>query len=226
MYWHRLVVALLAPTILLVPACNSQPDCMGRLHPYNGKCLSTMAIEYVACTEGRGISTTTEIGGGVAGTLKVVANASLNLAFKKTEQEDTPVALQIVKDCMEIAKRSASAANPEQRVATNYLQRFDRFLQEWQRNQINQTPSITLSSSTARIGEQVTVTGSKFWPGEVVDIYVEGIQVPPPATADDQGSFTVVVTVPSSALPDIDTVIVASGRTSAKSARFPFHVAA
>jgi hypothetical protein len=185
-----------------------------------------MAIEYVACTEGRGISTTTEIGGGVAGTLKVVANASLNLAFKKTEQEDTPVALQIVKDCMEIAKRSASAANPEQRVATNYLQRFDRFLQEWQRSQINQTPSITLSSSTARIGEQVTVTGSKFWPGEVVDIYVEGIQVPPPATADDQGSFTVVVTVPSSALPDIDTVIVASGRTSAKSARFPFHVAA
>jgi hypothetical protein len=155
------------------------------------------------------------------GSLKVVANASCELAYKKTQHEDTPVALQIVKHCMEIAKMTASAANPEQRVATNYVHRFDRILQEW----VSQTPNIALSTNTARIGEQVTVTGSNFLPNEMIDIRVQGILVPA-TQADDQGSFTAVVTVPSSAQPDVDTAISATSRTSAKSARATFRVAA
>jgi hypothetical protein len=42
----------------------------GGLQPYKNKCLSNMAIEYVGCTEGRGIGPTTEISGGIGGTLE------------------------------------------------------------------------------------------------------------------------------------------------------------
>jgi hypothetical protein len=152
-------------------------------------------------------------------------NPSLKLAYKTTQQEDTPVALRIVKYCMEIAKRSSSVTDPEQRVATEYVHRFDQDLQEWQRDQVIQTPSIMLSTDTARIGEQVTVRGTRFWPNEMVDIYVHATMVAT-ATADPRGGFTEVITVPSSAPPDFDTVVSATGRTSAKTDTASFHVVA
>jgi hypothetical protein len=177
-----------------------------------------MAIEYVGCTEGRGISPTTEISGGIGGTLKVVANASLKLAYKKTKQENTPVALEIVKNCMEIAKSNASAADPEQGIATAYIQ-------QWQQELVHQTPMLTLSSSSARIGEQVTVSGSKFWPNEMVDILVHATIVAQ-VNADEKGAFSTVITVPSSAPPpDFPTSISATGQTSSRTAKRPFQTA-
>jgi hypothetical protein len=184
-----------------------------------------MAIEYVGCTEGRGISPTTEIGGGVGGTLKVVANASLNVAYKKTKQENTPVALEIVKDCMAIAKSNAAASDPEQGTATAYQQRFDQALRQWQQDQVEQTPTLTLSSSSARIGEQVTATGSKFWANEMVDIILHATLVEQ-TQADEDGAFSAVITVPSSAPPpDFDTLIRATGQASSKTAKASFHTA-
>jgi UDP-N-acetylenolpyruvoylglucosamine reductase len=184
-----------------------------------------MAIEYVGCTEGRGISPTTEIGGGIGGTLKVVANASLKVAYKKTKQENTPVALQVVKDCMEIAKSNSSAADPEQTIATNYQQQVEQSLQEFRQKQVNETPTLMLSSGSARKGEQITVSGSNFWPNETVDIRVQASLVDQ-VKADAQGAFSTTITIPSSAPPpDFDTTITASGETSAKTAEHPFHTA-
>jgi hypothetical protein len=182
-----------------------------------------MAIEYVGCTEGRGVNTTRELGGGIGGTFKVVANASLNLAYKKSQQENTPVALEIVKDCMEIAKSSGSGA--EQSLAVAFQQRADQYLQQWQRKQVEQTPHITLSSTSARIGEQVTVTGSKFSPNEMVDIKVH-VEIVDQVKADGSGAFSEDITIPASApSPDFPTLILATGQSSAKTAKAPFHTA-
>jgi hypothetical protein len=171
------------------------------------------------------MSTSSEIGGGISGTFRVVAKASLNAAYKKSKQEDTPVALQIVKDCMEIAKTSSSASDREQRIATNYQHRAERILQQWQQQQVEQTPTIALSSHSARIGEQVTVTGSNFWPNEMVDIVLHATIVAQ-VNADNKGAFSTVITVPSSAPPpDFDTVISATGQTSSRTAKAPFHTA-
>ncbi len=224
---HSLAFLVLVPLVLLlVPACGgpSQPECPSGLHPYNGKCLSSMAIQYVGCTEGRGVSTTTEIGGGAGGTLKVVADASLKAAYKRTQQEDTPVALEIVKDCMEIARTSSAASDPEQSTAAAYQRQIDQSLQQWQQQQVNETPTLMLSRSTARIGEQVTVRGSRFWPNEMIGIHVQATLVAQ-VKADGAGAFSTVVTVPSSARPNVDTVIIATGQTSAKYAEAPFHTA-
>jgi hypothetical protein len=223
--WLPLALALALLVLLLAPACgSSQPQCTGGLHPYKNKCLSNTAIEYLGCTEGRGFSSTKEISGGLGGTFKVVANATLNLAYKKNQQEDTPVALQIVKDCMEIAKTSSSASDTEQSVAASYEQKAAAYIQQWQQQQVKQTPKLSLSSSSARVGEKVTVEGSNFWPNETVEIYVHATLVDQ-VEADDRGAFSDVITVPSSVPPDFDTQLSAAGQTSAKSARAPFHIA-
>ena len=178
--YRPVLLALLFLMVLLSPACSlpgSQPTCTGGLQPYKGKCLSNLAIEYVGCTEGRGISPTTELSAGVGGTLKVVANASLNLAYKRAQQENTPVALQIVHDCLEIAKNTASAPQEERGAAVDIQSQVDQFLEQWEKGQLTRTPALTLSRASARKGEQVTVSGTRFQPNEMVDIYVHATLV-------------------------------------------------
>jgi hypothetical protein len=157
---------------------------------------------------------TTEISAGVGGTFKVVADASLDIAYKRAQQENTPVALEIVKACLEIAKTTSPPDDPEQGA-----------LRAFQDEQILATPKLTLSPATASEGAQVTVTGSRFWPTEMVDIYLHAfllVQV----QADGSGGFTSVITVPSSAPPPgFPTTVTATGRASAKSAQAPFQTA-
>jgi hypothetical protein len=221
----RLLTLVAFVAALLGSGCSSQPTCPTGLHPYKDRCLTNMAIQYVGCTEGKGISPTTEINAGVGGTLKVVADASLNLAYKRTEQENTPVALQIVRDCMEIAKTNSPPDDQEQQAATAYERQFEEAERQWQQEQVNQTPTLTLSASTARKGEQVTVTGTRFWPNEMVDILVHATLVAQ-VQADKNGAFSTVITVPSSAPPPgFGTTITATGHSSAKSAQAPFDTA-
>jgi hypothetical protein len=123
---------------------------------------------------------------------------------------------------MEIVKASSSGA--DQTVAASFEQQAQAYIQNWQRQQVEQTPKLSLSSRSARIGEQVTVEGSNFWPNETVDIHVSAILVDQ-VQADESGAFSDVITVPSSLLPDFDTEIIASGEASSKSARAPLHIA-
>jgi hypothetical protein len=188
------------------------------MHPYKDKCLTNMAIQYIGCTEGRGISTTNEISAGVGGTLKVVADATLNVAIKKSQTENTPVALQIVKDCMEIAKTNSPPDDPEQALAASYEK-------AWQDIQVSQTPSISTSRPSAKTGETITVTGSQFWANETVEIRVHASLVKQ-VKADGSGAFSVEITIPNDAPPaGFSTTITATGKSSAKSADAPFEVA-
>jgi len=203
-----LVALAVAP---MAAACSGQ-ECPAGLHQYKDKCLTNMAIQYVGCTDGKGVNVTTEIGAG--GTFKEVAEVSLNLAYKQAKEENTPVALQIVKDCLEIARTTSPPDDPEQAAAAQF-----------QRDVIDATPSISISPTTARKGAQVTITGSKFWPTEMVDIYLHATLVAQ-IQADATGAISATITVPSSAPPpDFPTTITATGRSSAKSAMAPFQTA-
>lgn len=213
-----LLVLMALASSLLGFGCSSQPACSAGLHPYKDKCLTNMAIQYVGCVEERGINTTTEISAGAGGTLKVVADATLNLAYKKSQQENTPVALQIVKDCMDIAKTNSPPDDQEQSVAASYQR-------EWQDLVISQTPRLTISPTSAREGEQVTVTGSRFWANEMVDIRLD-VAIVAQVQADGSGGFSAVITVPSSAAPPgFPSAVIATGQSSAKSAQAPFQTA-
>jgi hypothetical protein len=222
--WVPLASALALLVLLLAPACgSSQPNCPAGLHPYKNRCLSGASIEYLGCTEDRGFSTESELSGGLGGTFKVVANATLNLAYKKSRQEDTAVALQIVKDCMELVKTSSSASSAEQTSAASFEQTAEQYIEQWKQQQVEAEPKISLSSSSGRVGDQVTVKGSNFWPNETVNIIVHATLVDQ-VEADETGDFSTVITVPSM-LSDFDTQIRATGQTSVKSAPAPFHIA-
>jgi hypothetical protein len=184
-----------------------------------------MAAQYVGCTKDRGVNVTTKLDGKVSGTFKVVADAALQLGYETSKQENTPVALQIVKDCMEIAKTTSAPNDPERPQVAGSQQQADQTLQDWQKKQVDETPSITLSRSSAKKGQKVTVTGKKFWADEMVDIRVHATLVTQ-VKADGNGSFSASVTIPQGAPPpSFDTTITATGKSSARSANAPFHTA-
>lgn len=205
-------MALISLVAAPIAAACSAADCPAGLHAYKDKCLTNMAIQYVGCTDGRGVDVTTELG--VGGTFKEVAEVSLNVAYKQAKEENTPVVLQIVKDCLEIARTTSPPDDPEQAAAAQF-----------QRETINETPSISIAPTIAKKGAQVTITGSKFWPTEMVDIYLHATLVSQ-IQADATGAISTTITVPSSAPPpDFPTTITATGRSSAKSAMTPFQTA-
>ncbi|MGA7672090.1 MAG: protein kinase [Nitrolancea sp.] len=86
------------------------------------------------------------------------------------------------------------------------------------------TPALQTSAETARKGEQLTVSGTGFGPGETVTIFVHASPVKQ-VNADDNGSFSTVITIPESAPPPgFPTVIEAAGQ-SGRSAQVPFETA-
>jgi PASTA domain-containing protein len=127
--WHYTAAPLAALSIVgAASSCQEPPQhCSGDLQEYEGKCLTDNAIVFVGCVEGRGINVTEKLGGGIAGTFRVVADASLNLAYEKSQQEDTAVALQIVDHCLALAEdqlesdQDRSAARDYQQRATNAI---------------------------------------------------------------------------------------------------------
>lgn len=83
-------------------------------------------------------------------------------------------------------------------------------------------PEITLSRATAPRGASITVSGSGFCAGEIVEIRVHVTSVGT-ATADGNGGFTQQVAIPSSAPPPgFPTSVAATGHTSSKTATAPF----
>lgn len=157
----------------------------------------------------------------MSGDFRDVVGVSLNFANDTARREDSPVALQIAQGCLAISKQEAKSA-ADQSAAQDLEQQAGRYFQQWQRAQVQQTPHITTSKASGGPGETVTVSGTSFWSGETVDVYVFSDlvgQVP----ADQSGSFTTKVTVPTDLLSgSID--ISATGESSSKSARVPFQL--
>lgn len=222
-HMHRL--AVVAALVLLdagVGGCffKSGPQCGAGMQAYKSACLSQASVTYLTCTENRGFDTSTEIGGGLGGSFKVIANASINAAYKKAQKEDSPVALQIVKDCMTLAKQSGSGA--EQSEAQSYARRADEQLRQWEQQQVQQTPHITTSRSTAAPGDTVVVTGRSFVPNETVDIRVH-VALVKQVQVDGSGSFSTKIVIPPDVPPpSMQTTITVTGESSSRSASAPF----
>jgi hypothetical protein len=213
---------LLLSVAAAVPTCTP-PTCTGNLHQYHDMCLTNTAIVYMECTKGRGFDTTKEIGGSVGGTFKVVADATLQLAYKKSQKENKDVSLQIVHDCLKIAGE-ASDSPDERNVAQTYERQADEYIEQWKRDQVAHQVHIKLSPTSARVGEAVQISGTNFYQNETVDIHLHATLVEQ-VQADGQGAFRTTIKVPDNAPPPgFSTVIIATGETSAKSARAPFVV--
>lgn len=87
------------------------------------------------------------------------------------------------------------------------------------------TPTLTASANTARIGEHVTLRGAGFQPNETVEIRVHATLVKQ-VNADENGSFSTVITIPADAPPPgFSTAIIATGMSSARFAEVPFQTA-
>jgi hypothetical protein len=219
------VAILLLPLAIaaMLVACQSQPTCSGNLHEYNGMCLTNTAIVYMECTKGRGFDQVSELGGSLGGTFKVVADASVELAYKKAQTENKEVSLQIVSDCLKLAEAAADSP-AEQSVAEQYQQTADKYMQAWRKTQVAETPHIEISPTEAQVGETVRVSGSNYYANETIAIRLHATLVKQ-VKADGEGTFDTTIAVPKNAPPPgFPTTITATGTTSAKSAEASFDV--
>jgi hypothetical protein len=214
----RLVAILLGLFTLstLLVACQPPSACPGNQRQYNNACLDNVAITYIECTKGRGFDLTTELSGKLGGTFKVIADASVEAAYKNTQEENTVVGLQIVSDCLKIAESSADTA-VDRSAAGESRQRADSI-----RQQVAQTAHVEITPSQARPGASILVSGTSFYPDETVAIYVHATLVTQ-VKVDGQGAFSATIAVPKNTPPSgFPTVVTVTGETSAKSAQAPF----
>jgi hypothetical protein len=141
------------------------------------------------------------------------------------EQENTPVALQIVEDCFEIVQNNASILQSDRMIAADFLRQADELRQRWEQDRLTRTPEVTLSTSSTKRGASVTVNGTRFQANERIGIYVHASLVGQ-TTANGSGAFSTVITVPPEAPPPtLGTSIRAVGQTSGRSAEAPFRTA-
>ena len=211
----------------LLGGCGSTPQCTGGLQPYKDGCLSQTAIEYATCTEGRGFDTSTEVGAGVGGTLRSIVGASLDVAYKKAQQEDTPVALQVVQGCLEVVKMGSAASGPDHSSVIEFQKQAEQDLERWRKEQerrsLGETAEITLSKADVHIGDKIVVTGKQFQANETIEIQF-GLDDLTRVTADNNGSFRATVTIPSANPGGIGNEVIATGRTSLRHDRRPVHI--
>jgi hypothetical protein len=90
----------------LLSACPSPATCPSDLQLYEGKCVTHTMIAYVGCLHAKPYNLFQEID--VGATLPQAANTSVTAAYKRSRQEDSAAALQIVKDCLKLAEEGAS----------------------------------------------------------------------------------------------------------------------
>ena len=87
-----------------------KPSCGGGTEAYQGKCLPPVTAKYLACIDGKGFSVSNEVSG--SATLPEAANSTFNVAYKRSKEEDSTVALQIVHDCLDACRRNRDFPAP------------------------------------------------------------------------------------------------------------------
>jgi hypothetical protein len=140
-----------------------------------------------------------------------------------SQKENQEVSLRIVNDCLEIAA-SAADSPADRAVAQNQQAQVDGFLEQLQAKQVKETPHITVSPSSARVGDSITVSGTNYYANETFAVRLH-TTVLAQVEADADGSFTTTVEVPEGAPPpSFPSSVVATGETSATSAEVPLEI--
>jgi hypothetical protein len=188
-HFATLVAILLVVTTL--SACGDEKvNCSAGLEEYKGKCLTHSAVVYAGCVEGRGESWTKEIG--VGATLPRAAMLTLNTAYKRSRQENTTVALQIVKDCLKLAE-AATTSGAERAVARQYRMQVTRIIDAKPKNSpaIAIDPSDTLNCGSVKVGAaitcpEVTITSIGWAPLKITRVRKSGASRKDFTVGDDE----------------------------------------
>jgi hypothetical protein len=160
------------------------PPCSGRTQDYHGTCVPHATAEYLTCIQDRGFSPSTDVSAGVP--LPKVAGATLQVAYKTSKEEDSIVALQIVRDCLTLAEHAATSGT-DRGGARQYARQATRDIGVVQQGlpAIDVAPPETLDCGTAGIGAQVPCQATIKSTG-VTALNITGTEV----TGTNGGDFT------------------------------------
>lgn len=124
----------------------------------------------------------------------MVADGSVEAAYKVQQEENTAVALQIVSNCLRIAETQADTA-VDKSAAEKSRNRADLIKQ-----QVEETAHIEIAPAQARFGGTVLVSGRNYYPNETIAIYLHATLITQ-VKADGEGVFTASIAVPKTAPP-------------------------
>ena len=177
--------ALLALSGVVIAACAASTPttaCAPGLYAYKGGCLDAVSQNYATCTETRGQNLTTE------DKQKIAANVDLGLKGgggsveidkKVTETELPDVAIQVVKDCLEISKRVATPA--QQVMIQQQIDSLQQMLSQSSKG------SISLNPEHGPYKQPIAASGTDWPPNIEMEIAANSARVRTTTAGD--GSF-------------------------------------
>jgi hypothetical protein len=189
--YSRLIVFLAATlSSLAVGACTSsgQNRCAPGLYEYNGTCLDAVSQNFVSCTATRGNNLTVEdkqkLGASVDVGLKG-AGGVVEISKKVVETELPEVAIEIVRNCLELSKSLASPV--EQTKIDAQVQAIQEMMNSMSKG------TISLSPTRGPYDQVIGVSGTD-WPANVeLEVVAVFSRVRTTTTAD--GSFQTTITL-------------------------------
>jgi HYDIN/CFA65/VesB-like, Ig-like domain len=154
-----------------------------------------LTAKYLACIDGKGFSVSNEVSVGT--TLPDVANSTFTVAYKRSKEEDSTVALQIVHDCLKLAEETATSGT-DRGTARQYVSKATQAIAVVKQKlpAIELDPRETLVCPMADVGTQVscevTINSTGLAPLQVSSTEVTGA---------DSSDFTAVADCPGTLEP-------------------------
>ena len=144
--------------------------------------MPPVTAQYLACIEGRGFSLSDEFSAGV--TVLAVANSTFRGAYKRSKDEDRTVTLQIVHDCLVLARENATSAG-DRSAAGDYAQRAATSIEVVRRAlpAIELDPAEKLNCGSVAVGVPAACEMPIRRTG-VKALEIRGVEVRGPAKAD------------------------------------------
>ena len=192
--FSRLIVALaLAASCLALASCaglaqTPQTNCAPGLFDYKGTCLDKVSQNFVSCTETRGNNMTVEekqkfdasVGIGIKS-----ASGAVEISKKVVETELPEVALEIVRDCLELSKNLAGPV--EQLSIEQQVEALNAILE------VVTKGTIALDPSRGPYDQAIGVSGTDWPPNVEVEITAGTARVR--TTTSGDGSFQTTITL-------------------------------
>ena len=181
-----MLLAMLGST-LGIGACNPSPvSCSAPQRDYKGTCVDGAVANFAACTATHGSDLTTEekqkFGATVDVGIKSVGGV-VELSKKIVATENSEVALEIVKNCLELSKSAAAPA--EQIQIQTQLQTLQQMLDATSQG------TISLNPTSGPYSQEIVVTGTG-WPANIeVEVVASTAKKRTFTTAD--GSFRTTI---------------------------------
>jgi hypothetical protein len=180
---------IVAVTSLAVSACAppaAKTTCAPGLFDYKGTCLDAVSQNFVSCTETRGNNLSVEdrkkIGASVDLGVKGVGGV-VEISKKVVETELPDVALEVVRDCLELSK---NVADPAQRVTIEHqVQSLQGMLDEVSQG------TIALNPSSGPYLHAIAVSGTG-WPAKI-ELEVQAMSAKVRTTTASDGSFRTTI---------------------------------